>query len=55
MVPEWSFQGLGHLWYQMLDPKSTLYVICDLHANFQLPSVIKKASMWSYLEKVDGS
>ena len=55
MVPEWSFIGLDHLWYQNLHHESTLYVIIELFADFQLPSVIRCASRnWSYLEDIDG-
>ena len=56
MVPDWIFGGLGHLWYQILHRESKLYVILELYANFQLPSVIRSESrIWSYLEDVDGS
>ena len=56
MIPNWSFGGLGHIWYQFLHHKSTLYVILELYADFQLPSVIKSASrIRSYLEDIDGS
>ena len=44
MVPDWSFRGLDHIWYQILDHVSTLYVILELYAYFQLPSVIRNAS-----------
>ena len=56
MVTDWSFGGLDHLWYQILHHESTLYVILDLYAAFQLPNVIRSASsIWSYLEDTDGS
>ena len=56
MVPDWSFGGLGHLWYQMLHNKSTFYVIFEFYTNFQLPRMIKSASKThSYMEDVDGS
>ena len=56
MVPGWSFGARGHLWYQILHHKSTLYVILELYANFQLPSIIISVlRTQSYLEDVDGS
>ena len=56
MVPDWSFGGLDHLWYQMLHHESTLSVILQFYADFQLHNMIKSASrIWSYLEDVDGS
>ena len=56
MVPDWSFGGLNHLWYQILHQESTLNVILELYADFQFPSTIKTAlRIWSYLEDVDGS
>ena len=39
MVPDWSFGGLDYLWYQILHHESILYVILELYANFQLPSL----------------
>ena len=56
MVPDWSFGGLGHLWYQILHHKSTLYVILELYTDFQLHSMIRSVSRTpSYLEEVDAS
>ena len=56
MVPDCGFGVLDHLRYQILHHESTLYVILELYADFQLPSVIKRASIiGSYLEDIDGS
>ena len=56
MVPDWNFEGMSHLWYQFLHHKSTLYVILELYANFQLLSMIKSVSRTqSFLEDIDGS
>ena len=56
MVPDLSFDGLGHFLYQILYHISTMYVILVLYANFQLPSMIRSASgKQLYLEDVDGS
>ena len=53
MVPDLGFGGMDHLCFQMLQHKSTLYVI---FADFQLPCVIGSTSrIWSYLEDVGGS
>ena len=49
------YGGLDHLWYQILHHESTLYVIREFYANFQLPSMIKSTSrIQSYLEDVNG-
>ena len=55
MVSDWSFGGPEHLWYQILHHESALYVIPDFYADFQLPSSIKIASRWLYLEGIDVS
>ena len=34
MVPDWSFEGLDHIWYQILHHKSTLYVIYMIYPSF---------------------
>ena len=56
MVPDWSFRGLDHPWYQILHHESTFYAILEMCAKFQLPSMIKSVSRTqSYLEEFDGS
>ena len=56
MVPDWSFGGSDHLYYQILHHESTLYVILELYANFQLPGINRSMSRkHSYLDDVDGS
>ena len=56
IVPDWSFRGLGHLWYQIFCHASTLYVILEFYANFQLPGMIKSAlRIQLHVEEVGGS
>ena len=43
MVPDWGFGGMDHPWYQILHHESKLYIIIELYADFQLPSMIKRA------------
>ena len=54
MDPEWSFGGLGDIWYQISHQNQR--GILKLHAIFQLPSMIRSSSnKRSYLEDVDSS
>ena len=56
MVPDWSFGGLDHHWYQRLRCESTLYAILELYANCQLPSmIISPYRAQLYMEGIDGS